>query len=306
MRGRSDSLLGGVKVLEWVEQAGRRVGRIDAELLMVLVLDVEERAVLYSRQGERVLSAEELARLETGLERRERGEPLAYIVGWKEFFGRRFLVDRRVLAPRGETEAMVEAVVRGYGVREGGVERSDEVGVQKGSEWSEVRRGGRVRILEVGTGSGCVAVSLKCEMPEAEVVASDISEGALAVARENAERWGAEVEFVQGDLLERFLGEGAEGGRFDVIVANLPYVDREWGWLGKELVWEPEEALYAEEGGLALIRRLIEQASEVLREDGMILLEMDTCQLERGREMAEKQGFLVEKVSDFVLKLVKK
>ena len=150
------------------------------------------------------------------------------------------------------------------------------------------------KILDVGTGSGCIATTLKLELPEAQVTASDISEPALKVARENATRLGAEVKFIKSDLLEEILGD------FDVIVANLPYVDKDWDWIDKEaLAKEPSIALYAENHGLALIYRLIGQAAK--RRVPWLILEADPCQhqeiinyaKDRNYQLKEARGFAI-------------
>ena len=242
--------------------------------------------------GEEELPAAAEAKLAAALERRAQGEPLAYIVGEKEFYGRNFRVDSRVLIPRPETEVLVDLVR----------ERMQ----------SSVRAG---RILEIGTGSGCLAVTLALELPEAEVVATDVSTEALMVARENAERLGvvvrgderrlgaparsdvgARVEFRQADLLAGLAGE------FEVLVANLPYVDANWEWLDrKSLDYEPAGALYSGRNGLAHYARLLEQlgAAEAKVRARWLVLEADPCQQEelarlavaRGWRPAEKRGF---------------
>ena len=301
-----------MKIGMWLKAAKERVPALDAELLAVWARgakeDAEEvrgadgrvlgeggvgldRSYLVAH-GEEELPAATEAKLAAALERRAQGEPLAYIVGEKEFYGRNFRVDSRVLIPRPETEALVDLVR----------ERMQ----------SSVRAG---RILEIGTGSGCLAVTLALELPEAEVVATDVSAEALMVARENAERLGVaarvgerrsgaparsdvgvRVEFRQADLLAGLAGE------FEVLVANLPYVDANWEWLDrKSLDYEPAGALYSERNGLAHYARLLEQlgAAEAKVRARWLVLEADPCQQEelarlavaRGWRPAEKRGF---------------
>ena len=150
----------------------------------------------------------------------------------------------------------------------------------------------KCRILEVGTGSGCIAISLALELTETKITACDISDKALSVARENAKRLGAEVEFLKSDLMAGVRGE------FEVVVANLPYVDENWEWIDKKaLSAEPEIALYAEDSGLALIKKLIEQTNA--RKVPFLILEADPCQHkqiiayagERGYNLLEVRGF---------------
>ena len=229
---------------------------------------------------------------------KESKKPKAYVDGVVEFYGREFLVSSDVLIPRPETEVAVDLVLSLYGKAYlPGVSVSPRVLPES------------PRILDVGTGSGCIAVTLKLEIPEAEVFGCDVSTAALTVARENARKLGAEVELFESDLLAFSRGGGGDWSaerisaklarKFDVIVANLPYVDREWEWLDEEaLGFEPETALYAEDGGLALIYRLLEQARGKTK---YLVLEADPCQHERIASRAESQGYQLLKTSGFQL-----
>ena len=177
-----------------------------------------------------------------------------------DFYGRDFVVTPDVLIPRPETEMIIDAVLSLVGKP-----------YLPGVKPSKPKLPQDCRILDVGTGSGCVAITLKKELPEAEVSASDVSKEALGVARENAKNLGADIDFAKSDLLDDVEGE------FDIVVANLPYVDADWDWIDKEaLAAEPALALYAEDGGLALIKKLIRQVSE--REIPYLILEADPCQ----------------------------
>ena len=325
-----------MKIETWLRTAKERVPALDAELLLVWVLGEGEVAEgargLDSRtepgegglildrsylvaHGEEELPAAAEAKLAAALERRAQGEPLAYIVGEKEFYGRNFRVDSRVLIPRPETEVLVDLVrERIHGsVRDLRQFSTDFATVLRQSASRQEASAGR--ILEIGTGSGCLAVTLALELPEAEVVATDVSAEALMVARENAERLGvaaqvgerrsaaparsdvgARVEFRQTDLLAGLAGE------FEVLVANLPYVDANWEWLDrKSLDYEPAGALYSERNGLAHYARLLEQlgAAEAKVRVRWLVLEADPCQQEelarlavaRGWRPVEKRGF---------------
>ena len=202
-----------------------------------------------------------------------------------DFYGREFVINEDVLIPRPETEMMVDMVLSLAG-------KSYLPGVKPG----EAVLPENMTILDVGTGSGCVAVSLKLELPQTTVVASDVSEKALAVARENARRLGAGVKFVQADLLNRIVTQP------DIVVANLPYVDENWEWIDKEALGkEPSLALYAENGGLALIKRLIDQVTE--REIRHLVLEADPCQHERIAKYAEEKGLTLRETRGFILYL---
>lgn len=216
--------------------------RRTAETLLGFVIG-SELSQLFAHP-EREMSQAEAQRFELLVKRRAEGEPTQYILGVREFFGRDFEVGPAVLIPRPETELLVESVL----------ERAAE----------------KTRVLDVGTGSGCIAVTLACERPSWTICATDISEPALAVAENNARRLGARVEFRRGDLTGPF-----EGQPFDVVVSNPPYValgDR--ATLSREVRREPELALFAGDDGLDVYRRLIPAAARVLRPGGLLALEL--------------------------------
>jgi release factor glutamine methyltransferase len=201
---------------------------------------------------ERELSEFELAPLRELVRRRGEGEPLQHLLGTVEFCGHIFLCDKRALVPRPESEELVELLK------------------------FEIRNP-KSEILDIGTGSGVIALSLAKEFPGAEIQAVDISEDALALARENAARFDLNdrVRFFKSDLLENV------DGNFDLIVANLPYIaaqDRHT--LSREVFHDPEVALFAGEHGDELVRELIEQAPARLRPGGMLALEIGIGQNE--------------------------
>ena len=201
------------------------------------------------------------------------------------FYGRDFIITSDVLIPRPETEQMVDMVLSLAGKP-----------YLPGVKPSEAVLAEDLTVLDVGTGSGCIAVTLKLELPKARVVASDVSEKALAVANENAKRLGAEVKFRQADLLDELDFQP------DVVVANLPYVDENWEWIDKEaLSKEPSLALYAEDGGLALIKKLIDQVTEYKIKH--LILEADPCQHKRIQEYAKKKSLTLREARGFVLYL---
>jgi release factor glutamine methyltransferase len=218
---------------------------LTAELLLAHVLSVQ-REYLYAHD-DRVLTDEESQNLEDRLYDRISGVPLQYIVGRQEFYGRYFLVTPAVLIPRPETEYIVESVL-------------------------EVMRGQPLRplsILDVGTGSGCIAITLALEL-EADVFAGDISFEALLVARENARRLGGRVQFVCMDVAD------AVSSRFDFIVSNPPYVRRdEMTRLQREVrEHEPHVALFSPEDELAIYRRLVSTGEATLKPGGHIIMEV--------------------------------
>ena len=218
--------------------------RLNAEHLLAFALK-RKRIELYL-EFERVLTEEELAPLRALVKRRGQGEPLQHLLGTVEFAGRTFLCDKRALVPRPETEQLVE-------ILQSRIENRNS------------------RILDVGTGSGVIALSLAAKFPEAEITATDISEEALALARENAERLGltSRIKFASSDLLTYVTHV------YDVIVANLPYVvagDRET--LSREVRHDPEGALFGGERGDEIIRKLIEAAPSHLAPGGLLALEL--------------------------------
>jgi release factor glutamine methyltransferase len=193
---------------------------------------------------ERELTEQESARFAALVERRASGEPTQYLTGVREFFGRDFEVNPSVLIPRPETEFLIEAVL------------------------CEVP--GAATILDLCTGSGCIATTLACERSAYQLFASDISAAALDTARRNASRNGARVSFAQRDLLE-----DVEEHSFDVIVSNPPYVaERDRPTLSREVGHEPALALFAGDDGLEIYRRLIPAAERVLRPGGLLVLEL--------------------------------
>lgn len=236
--------------------AGVESARLDAELLLAHVLG-KNRGWVWAHP-EVTISTEDAARFGALLARRERREPLAYLLGSWEFYGHDFEVSPAVLVPRPETELLVEAIVK----------------------WAKPLPAPRV--ADIGTGSGAIAVSLALELPAATVLAVDQSAEALAVARRNAARHGVtdRLTFLHGDLLAPVRALGTP--LLDAIAANLPYISEEdYPHLMPEVRdFEPEMALRAADGGLAVIRRLIAQAPDVLRSGGLLGLEVGLEQAE--------------------------
>lgn len=203
------------------------------------------------------------------------------------FYGRDFIITPDVLIPRPETEMIVDAVLNLAG-------RSYLPGVKPGPKILP----NNPQILDVGTGSGCIAITLALELPGASITASDISESALAVAQQNAEVLNTKINFTQSDLLDNISTD------YDLIVANLPYVDENWDWLDKKaLAKEPAIALYAKDGGLALIKSLISQAGK--RKTKFLILEADPCQHERIINYATNCGYPLLETRGFCLVLQK-
>jgi release factor glutamine methyltransferase len=224
---------------------------MNAELLLMFTLECD-RAYLHAH-SERKLSADEQSRYDQALAERERGMPAQYITGHQEFWGMDLIVTPAVLIPRPETEHVIETVL---------------ARVARAPSPASL-----LRIVDVGTGSGCIALALAKEMPGAEIHATDISAAALEIARANAARHQLEdrIQFHQADLLQ-----GLGRGEFDFVVSNPPYVgDSEADQVQLEVrKYEPRNAVFAGATGLEVIERLIPQARESLKPEGWLVMEI--------------------------------
>ncbi|HSY23229.1 MAG TPA: peptide chain release factor N(5)-glutamine methyltransferase [Polyangiaceae bacterium] len=273
-------------ILRWATDDFRARGidtpRLDAELLLGQALSVTRIQLIVD--AKRPLSSDELARFRELVKRRRAREPVAYILGQREFYGRLFRVDRRVLVPRPDTECLVEAAL----------ERTNGVSLS-------------ARVLDLCTGSGCVAITLARERPTTRVMACDISEDALAVARDNALRLGAyNVAFGRGDLFagaaSRMRSTRTGFERFDVVTANPPYIPAgEIPGLQPEIrEHEPRLALLGGADGLSVVARIVEGAPAVLSEGGVLAVEVAAGQAEAVDALFEKRGFTaIERKRDY-------
>ena len=260
------------RVVKWAADDFRRRGiespRFEAELLLAHALQVDRMRVII--EPARALDDGELARYRELIQRRRAGEPVAYIRGQKEFYGRVFHIDKRVLVPRPDTEILVETALR----------RSTASSM--GS-----------RYLDLCTGSGCVAVSLARERPTCKVFAVDLSPEALTVAGENALRLGSvfQMAFLLGDLFEPLTG--LPELRFELITANPPYItDSEFATLPADVRgFEPRLALTGGPDGLAVMRRVVGGARARLRPGGVLAVEMGAGQAERVTARFQEAGF---------------
>jgi len=236
----SAALHSGVRQLAELPQ-----GRRDAQLLLLRVL--ERDAAWLLTHPEAPLSEAQLRLYDEWIARRARQEPVQYILGEQEFYGLRLQVNGDVLIPRPETEHVVEAVL------------------------DRVAQDAPVRLCDVGTGSGAIAIALAHALPLAAVTAVDLSPAALAVARENAARHGVaeRVRFVASDLLAAVTGE-----RFDGVVSNPPYVSDDEVLETQVREYEPHSALFAGPTGLEVYRRLIPEARTVLLEGAWLVMEI--------------------------------
>jgi release factor glutamine methyltransferase len=236
------------------------IDRLDAQLLLLHVLGrpADERAWLLAHDTD-TLAEEVWPGFERLCARRRAGEPVAYLVGEKEFHGLSLRVDGRVLVPRPDTETLVDWALQCLEGRE------------------------TPSVLDLGTGSGAIALAIKHARPDARVAAVDASAEALVVARANAERLGLPVRFTQADWLA-----GAERG-LDLIVSNPPYIARDDAHLAA-LRHEPQGALVSGDDGLDDIRRIVQSAPAHLKEGGWLLLEHGYDQSEPVRQLLSRQG----------------
>ena len=233
---------------------------VDLRLLLCHALGLNRVGLI--TQSERQLDAAEAARLAALVARRLAGEPIAYIIGQREFYGLPFQVSQAVLIPRPETELLVELALE--------------------------RLAPGARLLDMGTGSGAVAVALAHSRPDAAVSALDLSDAALAVARRNASANGVNITFMQSDWYAALGGHDS----FDVIVSNPPYIaagDRHL--LEGDLRFEPADALTDHADGLAALRRITAGAAPHLATAGWLLMEHGYDQSAAVRALLEQQGF---------------
>ena len=241
--------------------------RLTADVLLAHCMNVD-RPFLYTHTAD-ALSERLHQSYRSMIARRIAGEPLQYITGVQEFYGRRFAVDASVLIPRPETEWVIEAVL-------------------------EVRFGSNSRIVDIGTGSGCIACTLALELPGISVSASDISLEALKMARKNADRLEAQVDFVCTEML------GAWSGPFDVVVSNPPYVSsEEFDGLQREVRdFEPRVALIGNGDPLDIYRRLRSQAYECMVDGGTLVVEIGYSMEEAIRGLFDQRWELLPTRND--------
>jgi release factor glutamine methyltransferase len=235
--------------------------RLNAELLLMFILECD-RAYLHAHP-ERKLSTDEQSRYGQVLTEREHGIPAQYITGHQEFWGMDLIVTPAVLIPRPETEHVIETVIARVG---------------------RAPSPAALRIVDVGTGSGAIALALAKEFPNAQIDATDISPAALEIARANAARHqlGARIQFHETDLLQ-----GLDRGTFDFVVSNPPYVgESEEDQVQLEVrEHEPRNAVFAGETGLEVIERLIPEARESLKPGGWLVMEISGTIADRVRNL---------------------
>ncbi len=257
-----------------LSKAGIASARLDSELILAHILR-RSREWLLAHDATALTQPQQQQARQLLLQRTQR-QPIAYLTGRRDFYGHSFLVNEQVLVPRPESEVILAML-------------------------DELMQANHPRmVLDVGTGSGCLAISIKLAHPDLAVSACDISKSALLVARRNAARLlpsGQQIKFYQSDL----LSDLPVGSQFDLIVANLPYLSPGQDGLSPELAYEPATALYADDDGLSLIKQLVATAPDRLTPGGYLLLEMDTDQTETVASYATGYRYQVVKQEPFHL-----
>ena len=249
--------------------AGKKLAASEARLLLGHVLD--RPAVWLIAHDDAVLEEAALLRFASLVARRKGGEPVAYLVGHHEFYGREFAVSPAVLIPRPETEMLVDLAL------------AQKVGAGSTAGCAAT---GAAKILDLGTGSGCIAITLALEIPSAQVSAVDASDAALSVACKNAERLRASLRLLRSDWFDGLADE-----KFDLIVANPPYVAEADPHLAAgDLRHEPPQALASGTDGLDAIRRIVAAAPRHLRPGGQLWLEHGYDQANAVHELLAKAG----------------
>jgi release factor glutamine methyltransferase len=248
-------------IVEALRQAGAKLGASEARALLRHALGRADAYLIAHAQD--VLDTPAREAFESLAARRSAGEPIAYLTGIREFYSLDFKVTPAVLIPRPETELLVDIALE------------------------RIPREGPYRVLELATGSGCVAVAIALHRPRARLTATDVSRDALVIARENAARHGAGIELVESDWLA-----AVSGRRFDLIVVNPPYVAEHDPCLAEgDLRFEPRAALVAGSDGLACIRLIVAQARAHLDPGGSLVLEHGHDQAARCRALLEQAGY---------------
>lgn len=264
------------KLSEWLSSAASELKKLqinsaelDSELILAFALNCS-RTHLHSHHDS-VIDGESLIVANKLLDRRIKREPIAYLLGKKEFYGRDFIVTGKTLIPRPDSEQIIEFL--------------NNIQIDSNQE---------VKLVDIGTGSGCLGITAKLEHPNLNVTLIDISQEALAVAAKNAENLGAKVTLIQNDLLNNI------NEQFSIIIANLPYVDISWQ-RSPETNHEPSLALFSEDGGMEHIKRLIAQCATTLAHEGILLLEADPVQHIQIIDFAADYNLQLIDDQDFIL-----
>lgn len=253
----------------------RRQGKEESLARFLLMYMLDESPQLFSNCMSEQMSKENEGKYFSLIEKHIKEDvPLSHLVGFEYFYDRKFKVTKDVLSPRMETEELIYKVI----------------------EYVKVSNKNNLKILDLCTGSGIIAITLKKELDEIliDVVASDISEEAIEVAKENAQYHDADVRFIQSDIFNNI------DDKFDIIVSNPPYINRkdEVTMQDNVLKYDPHLALFAEEEGMYFYRKIIEQAKNYLKENGVMFFEIGYNQKDKIIKLSKKNGYLAQVYKD--------
>lgn len=253
----------------------RRQGKEESLARFLLMYMLDESSQLFSNSLSEQMSKENEEKYFSLIEKHIKEDmPLSHLVGFEYFYDRKFKVTKDVLSPRMETEELIYKVI----------------------EYVKATNKNNLKILDLCTGSGIIAITLKKELEQVsvDVVASDISEEAIEVAKENAQYHDTDVRFIQSDIFNNI------DDKFDIIVSNPPYIDRKDEVTMKENVlnYDPHLALFAEEEGMYFYRKIIEQAKDYLKENGVMFFEIGYDQKDKIIKLSKKNGYLAQVYKD--------
>jgi release factor glutamine methyltransferase len=244
-------------IKDWLDSASHKLSakgipsaNLDAEIILTNTLQ-ENRTYLHAHP-EKIIDIHELEIANSRLDQRLNRVPIAYIIGYREFYGREFIVTPATLIPRPESEAIIDVL--------------KTILVPNSNNKTQI-----TRLVDVGTGSGCLGITAKLELPNLDVTLADISVDALQIAKQNAQKFSTDVTILESDLLQEYTLTP------DIIIANLPYVDQDWE-CSPETSYEPALALFADNNGRSIIEKLIPQSSELLKPGGYLIIEADPIQ----------------------------
>ncbi len=253
----------------------RRQGKEESLARFLLMYMLDESPQLFSNKISEQLSKENEVKYFSLIEKHiEEDVPLSHLVGFEYFYDRKYKVTKDVLSPRMETEELIYKVI----------------------EYVKATNRNNLKILDLCTGSGIIAITLKKELEQVsvDIIASDISEKAIEVAKENAQNHNADIRFIQSDIFNNI------DDKFDIIVSNPPYIDRkdEVTMQDNVLKYDPHLALFAEEEGMYFYRKIIEQANDYLDENGVIFFEIGYDQKDKIIKLADMNGYSGEVYKD--------
>lgn len=268
-------------IKNWLKDACSRLAKasiptpkLDSEIILASTLK-KDRSYLYA-YPDQIINAHDREIADAKLDLRIDRMPIAYILGYKEFYGRKFIVNSSTLIPRPESEQIIEMLKK----------------IIKDNKLYTTN----LNIVDIGTGSGCLGITAKLEFPYANITLLDIDKQALAVAEKNAKKHTAIINIIQSDLLQNYIEKP------DIILANLPYVDKEWE-VSPETSYEPSLALFASDHGESIIKTLIRQTHGTLAPNGHLIIEADPAQHRSLIAYAEQYNLSLNDKVDYILDL---